>query len=151
MDKEGLTIAASNWQEEHPFVGRNFSYRPYFQQAMKGHLGRYFALGTTSIKRGYYFAYPVRREHEILGAVVIKINIDEVEKKWGYHDEIFLVTDPDNVIFITTIQQWRFKTLGELDETTIDLVKKSKRYPIRSGNAADRWSEKLSLWSGHQR
>jgi len=130
MDRDGLTIAASNWQEEHPFVGRNFSYRPYFQQAMKGHLGRYFALGTTSIKRGYYFAYPVRRAGEILGAVVIKINIDSVEKKWGYHDETFLVTDPDNVIFITTDPDWRFKTLGDLDTTAIDLIKKSRRYPI---------------------
>jgi len=130
IDRDGLTIAASNWQEEHPFVGRNFSYRPYFQQAMKGHLGRYFALGTTSFKRGYYFAYPVRRESEILGAVVIKINIDNVEKKWGYHEETFLVTDPDNVIFITTHPEWRFKTLGELDTSAIDLIKKSRRYPI---------------------
>ncbi len=130
MDRDGLTIAASNWQEEHPFVGRNFSYRPYFQQAMRGHLGRYFALGTTSIKRGYYFAYPVRRAREILGAVVIKINIDTVENKWGYHDETFLVTDPDNVIFITTNADWRFKTLGELDTKAIDLIKKSRRYPI---------------------
>ena len=130
MDRDGLTIAASNWQEEHPFVGRNFSYRPYFQQAMKGELGRYFALGTTSIKRGYYFAYPVRREKAILGAVVIKINIDDVEKKWGYHDETFLVTDPDDVIFITTRPEWRFKTLGTLDTNAIDLIKKSRRYPI---------------------
>ncbi len=130
MDRDGLTIAASNWQEEHPFVGRNFSYRPYFQQAMKGQLGRYFALGTTSIKRGYYFAYPVRREKSILGAVVIKINIDDVEKKWGYHDETFLVTDPDNVIFITTRPEWRFKTLGTLDTKAIELIKKSRRYPI---------------------
>lgn len=130
MDRDGLTIAASNWQEEHPFVGRNFSYRPYFQQAMQGHLGRYFALGTTSIKRGYYFAYPVRRDREILGAVVIKINIDSVEKKWGYHDDTFLVTDPENVIFITTNPDWRFKTLGKLDAKAIDLIKKSRRYPI---------------------
>jgi len=68
MDKEGLTIAASNWNEEHPFVGRNFSYRPYFKEAMRGHLGRYFALGTTSSLRGYYFAYPVRKDDKILGA-----------------------------------------------------------------------------------
>lgn len=129
MDEEGLTIAASNWQSERPFVGRNFSYRPYFQQAMKGDLGRYFALGTTSLKRGYFFAYPVRSENEILGAVVIKINIDNVEQRWGYHDETFLVTDPDKVIFITTYADWRFKTLGEVDPATIDLVNKSRRYP----------------------
>lgn len=129
MDREGLTIAASNWQSERPFVGRNFSYRPYFQQAMQGDLGRYFALGTTSLKRGYFFAYPVRRENEILGAVVIKINIDNVEQRWGDHDETFLVTDPDDVIFITTYSDWRFKTLGAIDQQIHDLVVKSRRYP----------------------
>lgn len=132
MDKEGLTIAASNWQSERPFVGRNFSYRPYFQQAMQGNLGRYFALGTASLKRGYFFAYPVRSENEILGAVVIKINIDDVEERWGYHDQMFLVTDPDNVIFITTFSDWRYKSLVELDRETIDLVEKSRRYPKES-------------------
>jgi len=129
MDREGLTIAASNWQSERPFVGRNFSYRPYFQQAMQGDLGRYFALGTTSLKRGYFFAYPVRSENKILGAVVIKINIDSVEERWGDHDETFLVTDPDNVIFITTFADWRYKSLVPLDRKTIELVEKSRRYP----------------------
>jgi len=76
MNRDGLTIAASNWQESRPFVGRNFSYRPYFKQAMNGKLGRYFALGVTSSKRGYYFAYPVRKNDEIIGAVAIKISID---------------------------------------------------------------------------
>ena len=80
MDAEGLTIAASNWQSERPFVGRNFSYRPYFQKAMQGELGRYFALGTTSKKRGYYFAYPVHHSGKILGAVVIKVDISRVEE-----------------------------------------------------------------------
>ncbi|MEE4314925.1 MAG: ATP-binding protein [Desulfofustis sp.] len=129
MNKDGLTIAASNWQDERPFVGRNFSYRPYFQQAMKGQLGRYFALGTTSIKRGYYFAYPVRLEHEILGAVVIKIDIDSVEKSWGYHDATFIVTDPEDVIFLTTRPDWRFRTIGEISPRTLAMVKKSRRYP----------------------
>jgi two-component system, NtrC family, C4-dicarboxylate transport sensor histidine kinase DctB len=129
MNKDGLTIAASNWQDERPFVGRNFSYRPYFQQAMKGRLGRYFALGTTSIKRGYYFAYPVRLEHEILGAVVIKIDIDSVEKSWGYHDSTFIVTDPEDVIFLTTRPNWRFRTIGDISPSTLALVKKSRRYP----------------------
>ena len=129
MDREGLTIASSNWNTEHPFVGRNFSYRPYFQQAMKGHLGRYFALGTTSSKRGYYFAYPVRKDKEILGAVVIKTNIDVVEKQWEYHDETFMVTDPENVVFLTTTSQWRFRIFGDIDPATKALVVESRRYP----------------------
>mgnify|MGYP006199618865 CR=1 FL=1 len=48
MDADGLTFAASNWASDTPFVGHNFSFRPYFQHAMQGRLGRYFALGSTS-------------------------------------------------------------------------------------------------------
>lgn len=129
MNKDGLTIAASNWKEKHPFIGRNFSYRPYFKQAMKGKLGRYFALGTTSSKRGYYFAYPVRKGDEILGAVVIKINIDTVEQKWAHRDENFLVSDPDGVIFITTNPEWRYKTLRPLEKDVLQRIDESKRYP----------------------
>jgi two-component system C4-dicarboxylate transport sensor histidine kinase DctB len=132
MNKDGLTIAASNWKEKHPFIGRNFSYRPYFKQAMKGQLGRYFALGTTSSKRGYYFAYPVRKGSEILGAVVVKINIDNVEQTWAHRDESFLVTDPDGVIFITTRPEWRYKTLQPLEKEVIARIAESKRYPVKS-------------------
>lgn len=129
MDKEGLTIAASNWNEDHPFVGRNFSFRPYFVEAMKGQLGRYFALGTTSAKRGYYFAYPVRKEGEILGVVVIKINIDSVEQAWAGKGENFLVTDPDGVVFITTHNDWRFHTLTPMREEARRRIIESRRYP----------------------
>lgn len=129
MNKDGLTIAASNWHEKRPFIGRNFNYRPYFKEAMKGQLGRYFALGTTSSKRGYYFAYPVRKGDEILGAVAIKISIDAVEKQWTDHNEHFLVTDPDGVVFITTNPQWRYKTLEPLQESTLALIAESRRYP----------------------
>lgn len=132
MDKEGLTIAASNWQEEHPFVGRNFSYRPYFLEAMQGQLGRYFALGTTSSKRGYYFAYPVRRGGEILGVVVIKVNIDSVEQAWGDRGDSFLVTDPEGVVFITTQPQWRFRTLHPLEDSVRKQIVESRRYPNAS-------------------
>jgi two-component system C4-dicarboxylate transport sensor histidine kinase DctB len=128
MDAEGLTIAASNWQSERPFVGRNFSYRPYFKEAMKGHLGRYFALGTTSLKRGYYFAYPVRNEGVILGAVVIKINMAPIEESWSRSDQEFVVTDPDGVIFITTNKDWRYRTMQELAPETRLRITQSRRY-----------------------
>ena len=129
MDREGLTIAASNWDAERPFIGRNFSYRPYFKQAMQGQLGRYFALGTTSSRRGYYFAYPVRSGGEILGAVVVKINIDKVEHNWGHRDETFLVTDPDSVIFLSTNPAWRFQALHSLSPAVKARIEQSRRYP----------------------
>lgn len=132
MDREGLTIAASNWNEPHPFVGRNFSYRPYFKEAMRGQLGRYFALGTTSSRRGYYFAFPVRHNGEILGALAIKISIDSVEQSWSHKRQTFMVTDPDGVIFLTTNHDWRYQTLFPLAIETKKRIAESRRYPSAS-------------------
>ena len=129
MNKDGLTIAASNWNEKQPFIGINFSYRPYFQDAMKGKPGRYFAIGTTSSKRGYYFAYPVRNGEEILGVVAIKIAIDSIEQKWVNRDENFLVSDPDGVVFITTNPDWRYKTFQSLAPTVLKSIEENRRYP----------------------
>ncbi|MEJ2592881.1 MAG: ATP-binding protein [Candidatus Thiodiazotropha sp.] len=128
MDRDGLTIAASNWQSARPFIGRNFSYRPYFQQAMQGHLGRYYALGTTSGKRGYYFAYPVRYQGEILGAVVIKVDLASLEQQWRGHREEVVVTDPEGVIFITTRPEWRFRSLYPLSASDRRRIDESRRY-----------------------
>ena len=144
MDSEGLTIAASNWNEPHPFVGRNFSYRPYFKEAMKGQLGRYFALGTTSSRRGYYFAYPVRKQGNILGALVIKIGIDSIEQSWGHKNQSFLVTDPDGVIFLTTNHDWRFRTLFPLADETHNRIVESRRYPNASLQPLNILDEELS-------
>lgn len=131
MNAEGWTIAASNWLSERPFIGRNFSYRPYFQEAMQGKLGRYFALGSTSNKRGYYFAYPVRDKEKIQGAVVMKIELLGFEESWSSFKEDFVVTDPDGVIFISTNDAWRYKSLYPLDEAVIERIHSSRRY----GNA----------------
>ena len=128
MDANGLTIAASNWQSERPFIGRNFSFRPYFKEAMKGNLGRYFALGSTSNKRGYYFAYPVRHQNSILGAVVMKISMTNIEESWKHRDYDLIVTDPDGVIFITTNQDWRYKTLMPLPREVHVRIRNSRRY-----------------------
>lgn len=129
MNVDGLTIAASNWQSEKPFVGLNFSYRPYFKQAMQGRLGRYFALGSTSLKRGYYFAFPVYYRDSILGAVVVKVDLSELENNWKGRDEKIIVTDPSGFIFITTESEWRYQPLHSVDEKTLQLVSESNRYP----------------------
>ena len=51
MDDKGNTIASSNRNDADSFVGNNFNFRPYFQQAVKGTPSTYLALGTTSGKR----------------------------------------------------------------------------------------------------
>lgn len=129
MDARGLTVAASNWQSDRTFVGRNFSFRPYFREAMRGEAGRYFALGTTSGVRGYYFSYPVMELGSPVGAVVLKMDIERIEQGWHSPDDRVLVVDPDGIVFISSDPRWRYHSLGPLSEQTRSRVVASNRYP----------------------
>ena len=128
MDKKGLTLAASNYDQPTSFVGKNFSYRPYFQDAISGREGRFFALGTTSLKRGYYFASPVRVAGENVGVVAVKINIDQIEANWQSRDHEIVVTDENGIIFMSSRADWRYGSLRPLSNTTRAALKTTRKY-----------------------
>ncbi len=122
INKSGITIAASNWRKESSFVGNDFSVRPYFYQAMKGELSRYYAVGLISNKRGYYFAYPVKNETEVLGVIAIKLRVDEIEDQHardvGSDNYNFLIVGPDNVVFMSDNEEWRLNKITTLLDDT---------------------------------
>lgn len=128
MDAVGTTVAASNWNLDRSFVDRNFSFRPYFRQAMEGGLGRYFALGTTSNQRGYYYAYPVTYDREIRGAVVVKVDLDQIEQNWATQGKDVMVTDEDGVVFLTTRSEWLFASMQSLSAADATRIRESRRY-----------------------
>lgn len=118
IDKEGITLAASNWQMPLSFVGMNFAFRPYFQEALQGKLSHYYAIGLISDKRGFYYAYPVIDNNITLGVIAIKISITDIEEQYKetvLNDSFnFLITAPDDVIFISDRPEWRLKTIGDI-------------------------------------
>ncbi len=128
INKDGLTLVASNWNSQTPFVGQNFSFRPYFQATMRGEVGRYYALGTTSKKRGYYYASPVKSHNEILGTAVVKVSPESVEAAWQSAPEKVIVTDYNGVVFITNNPGWKFKTLSPLTDEVLQQIKQSRQY-----------------------
>lgn len=128
MNREGLTVAASNWSMERSFIGGNFSFRPYFIDAVAGGAGSYFALGTTSQQRGYFFSYPVYNRDEVAGVIVVKIDLNDVEDHWNDPLQDILVTDNDGVIFISTRPDWKFRTLTPLSPQDQRRVRDSLRY-----------------------
>ncbi len=130
LDRTGLTLAASNFDTDISFVNRNFSYRPYFSAARDGGLGRYFALGTTSLVRGYYFAAPVRFGSSIPGVVTVKINVDDFEAAWRGGESEIIVTDEHGTIFMSSRKDWHFRSLGPLPPETLVAIKVSRQYPI---------------------
>jgi len=119
MDAEGNTIASSNRNDPDTFVGKNFSFRPYFRQGVQGIPYTYLALGITSGKRGAYYSHPVckKGQDNPLGVVVIKASIEFIEKELTpASDEIILVTDPKGVVFISNRKDWLYHALRKLSQ-----------------------------------
>jgi len=135
IDASGVAISASNWQKSYSFIGKDFSFRPYYQEAISGRLGRYYAVGTSSNKRGFYFSYPIYNQSIILGAIVVKVDITEIEQQstgiaraGGYE---FTITDPDNIIFLSSINSWRLNSLSLIGKERQYAINESKRYANR--------------------
>ncbi|MFV1943807.1 ATP-binding protein [Pseudomonas luteola] len=129
MRADGYCQATSNWNEPDSFVGRDFSFRPYYQEAMQNKSGRFFGLGTTSGKRGYYFAAPVHDGGNVIGVVVVKVDLDGPEKLWGRTPEQLLVTDSFGVVILTSRNEWRFQASRPLNDEQRDVIARNLPYP----------------------
>jgi len=118
LSGDGTAIASSNWRAENSFIGHNYSYRPYFQDALKGDPGNYYAVGVQTRKAGYYISYPVYREGRLLGVVVVKVDLSQLEKTWTQLGENVAVSDGYGVFILSSMQDWRYKTLRPLSKNT---------------------------------
>lgn len=129
IQPDGLTIAASNHDQSPSFVGQNFSYRPYFIDAMQGHPARFYGVGTTSGVRGYFFSAPVRdAAGRIIAVTVVKIGVDRIEAGWRGSDYRVLVTDPEGTAFLSSEPSWLYHSLQPLTGARLARTAASRRY-----------------------
>jgi len=128
INRSGDTLAASNWQKESSFVGQNYAYRPYFQDAMVGKPGQYFALGARSDKRGYYFSAPIYQHQQIIGVLVIKVDLSLVEDIWQYDQIEYAITDQLGVIFYSSEDSWLYRSLVVLNDEQKQQIFSSRQY-----------------------
>jgi two-component system C4-dicarboxylate transport sensor histidine kinase DctB len=128
LDDTGLTIAASNAGQPGSFMGKVYSHRPYFQDAMLGKLGRFYGIGSTTGVAGYFLAAPIRTDKGVIGAVTVKVSLDHFEAAWSMSGDIVLLADASGVIFLSSKDEWKYKTLRPLDTETQRKLLKSQQY-----------------------
>ena len=128
MAADGMTVASSNRKDPDSFLGKSYRFRPYFQEAAKGQPGRYFALGITSVKRGFYASCPVQdRLGKLLGVVAMKKDLDEMETFFSQYPLGFLIS-PDGIIFLSSTPAMVLKSLWPLDKTAQEKLIASQQF-----------------------
>lgn len=131
LQPDGTTQVASNWAQADSFVHRNFAFRPDYREAMQGRLARFFGLGTTSIKRGYYFASAVKEGSRIIGVLVVKVDLEHIERLWGNSPEQLLVIDNYGVVILSSREDWRFHASRPLSAAERDEIHANIPYPVQ--------------------
>jgi two-component system C4-dicarboxylate transport sensor histidine kinase DctB len=132
MDRDGLTIGASNWDQPLGFVGKNFSYRPYFDAALHGKAGRFYGIGTSTSEAGYFIAQPVYRNGSaggpVAGVVAVKISLADFERTWRSSDDAIVLADRSGVIFLSNRPDWIYRSLQALDAATEQQLAHTQQY-----------------------
>ncbi|MCC5971055.1 MAG: sensor histidine kinase [Pararhodobacter sp.] len=128
MALDGNTLAASNFDTDISFVGGNFAFRPYFRDALSHGAGRFYALGTTSLVRGYYFGAPIEVDGETAGVLVFKVDLDSIEEGWRGSNYEVIVTDPEGIIFMSSHPDWTFGATLPLTPERIARTEATRRY-----------------------
>lgn len=129
LNKSGITFVST----DETFVGKDYSFRDYFIQAMAGRPWVDVSIGVTSNKLGYYFSYPVKSyAGEVIGVAVAKMNPDfinntikETEKDSSAR---VMLADEYGVIIYSDSEERFLKSLGRLDSETIKTIGEKKRF-----------------------
>jgi PAS domain S-box-containing protein len=128
MDREGLTIASSNRLGPDSFLGKSYAFRPYFQQALQGAKGSYWALGVTSGEMGYYASFPVRNgRDEIIGVAVIKSTLSDLQGLLPPND-LSVIINTDGVVVLANQPGKGVKSLWPLSTVVQEQLSVSRQF-----------------------
>lgn len=129
MDKSGETIAASNWQSAQTFLGHNYGFRPYFQTALAGQTGEYFAVGATTGQPGYFVSHPVRdAAGQTIGVIAVKVDLRGLEANWETPEGTVFISNGDGIIVLSARPSWRYGTLDALTAQARERVTSRRQF-----------------------
>lgn len=129
IDRQGDTLAASNWREWSSFVGSNYGFRPYFRDALTQDSGRYFAVGVTTGIPGYFLSSSVKNAAgEVIGVLVVKLELEDMQREWVGQSGILLITDALDIVILSNRPAWRFRYLRPLSDEVRGRLVAARRY-----------------------
>lgn len=134
MDRQGLTLAASNFNQPGSYVGNSYGFRPYFLDAMQNGLGIFYGIGATTGDPGYFLTAPIEDEGKRIGAATVKISLDDFESALTLSGDKVLIADSNGVIFLSTISEWKYRSLTPIDPSAQSRINASRQYRERHIN-----------------
>lgn len=144
LDAAGTSLAASDWDRPGTTIGQDLSFRPYVIDALGQGRGRFYGVGITSRKPGYYLSYALRRDQPARGVVAVKVNLEESERAWRMLPGNVALIDQRGVVILATREDLKFRPLWPLDASQRAEVQRSRPYG-EAGLQPLQWTQKEAL------
>jgi len=127
IDSAGNTIAASNWNRPGSFVGQNYDFRPYFQDAIATGRGQFYAIGVTTGVPGYFLSVRVEVEGAV-GVMVVKLDLRPLEETWRAAEADVALADEHGVVFLSARPEWQYRPLVGLTPNVLNYLVTTRAY-----------------------
>lgn len=133
VGRDGVAVAASNWDQPTSNVGEDYSYRPYYQQALAHGRGRFYGIGMTTGVPGYFMSEAILdADGQRIGVIVIKIELSALEQEWLNSPDVVLASDNHDVVFLANRDAWRYRLLRPLGAEERSEMRAARQYADRS-------------------
>lgn len=127
IDADGTTIAASNWNQPGSFVGQNYAFRPYYQDALATGRGQFYAIGVTTGVPGYFLSARVD-VGGATGVMVVKLDLRPLQETWRAAKADVALADEHGVVFLSARPEWHYRPLTRLSAATLDHLIATRAY-----------------------
>jgi len=129
LDTAGTTVASSD-SPTSPLIGRNYSFRPYYQESIRGDISIFPAVGAVTKQRGLHLSAPIffKDKTQPIGVLVLKIGISEVENLLQSQEKKIAIISPDGIIFSSNQPNWLFCTTRPISASTRNRLRETRQF-----------------------
>lgn len=128
LDAKGTTIAASNFDNDESFIGYNYQFRRYYTDALRDGEARFFAVGVTTGRPGYFLSEAIRFQDEVLGVAVVKVEFTELLQYWTDAREDVVITNADGVVVLASNPERLYKTTKPISQARRSEMIESRKF-----------------------
>ncbi len=134
LDPAGTLLASSEGYKTLVGDAGPVALPSLLSRTLQAQRSQVFVANAESGASEYYFAQPVRRDAQVVGIVGVKLSLDPLEATWidlgvRSESEKLLVIDEEGVVIMSSVRQWKYKSVGVYRVEPAVALRYSEQYP----------------------
>ncbi len=109
LDSDGRVVAATTREQ----LGANRRNTPYFVSALRSDDTVFSTARTEAGAYGFTYARKIQMQSDILGVIVVEVDLAKFEQSWAEIQDAVMVTDSEGHVILATESRWRGKSEAE--------------------------------------